>query len=334
MTVFVTGSTGLLGGNLVELLLDHGYKVKALVRSETNAPKTWIQRGVEIILGDITASASFADALSGCDVVYHCAAYHKEYSGPGDHATTLKKVNVDGTMGLIDTCRLQGVYHVVFVSSNGVTGPAADGIPANEDSGFDEQTDNLYFKSKIEAEKAIDRYLARHQEMRIDIIRPGLMIGPGDRGPTPAGKVILKFLQQKMPFILPGNIVVVDARDVAAAMIASAERTSGVRGERFIIGGQKYTMAQYAETLAAVSGVKVPGRRPPFPVALFIITFASFVSRLTGHSFPVTPMDLRRIRRLEAPDSGKARKILNVRFRSLAESLGDAVGWFRTNGNI
>lgn len=58
--------------------------------------------------------------------------------------------------------------------------------------------------------------------MRVVIIRPGLMIGSGDSGPMPAGQVILNILNKKIPFILPSNIVVVDARDVAAAMVAAA----------------------------------------------------------------------------------------------------------------
>lgn len=329
MRAFVTGATGLLGSNLVELLLEKGYEVKALNRWTAKSKILGIKPQVQIIQGDITAINQFAAELAGCDVVFHCAAYFKEYSGSGSHGQALQKVNVEATLELIEACRLQGVKNVIFVSSNGATVQKKN-IQATEDSGYDEQTENLYFKSKIEAEKKIDRYLKEHPEMRVIIIRPSLMIGPGDSGPTPAGQVIINSLNQKMPLILPGNIVLVDARDVAAAMIAAV--TSGVSGERFIIGGRGYTMAEFAETIQAVSGVEAPKHRPPYFMALLILSIASLVSRMTGRTLPVKPRDLRRMRHQQAPDSSKAGRVLKINFKKLSDSLQDTVAWFKANG--
>lgn len=327
MQAFVTGATGLLGSNLVELLLEKGYQVKALVRSAAKAQKLSAKGQVQIVQGDITAVSQFASELAGCDVVFHCAAYFKEYSGLGSHEQALQKVNVEATLELIEACRLQGVNNFIFVSSNGATLQKKN-IQATEDSGYDEQTENLYFKSKIKAEKEIDRYLHEHPKMRVIIIRPGLMIGPKDSGPTPAGQIILKFLNREMPLILPGNIVMVDARDVAAAMVTAV--TSGKSGDRFIIGGCGYSMAEFAATIQAVSGIEVPKHRPPYLMTLLMLSLA----RMTGRNLPVRPRDLRWMRYLQASDSLKAQRVLKVQFRKLSDSLRDTVAWFKANGYV
>ncbi len=325
MNTFVTGSTGLLGTNLIQLLLTQGHQVKALVRngSKTNE----FVRNCQIVNGDITRCSEFSHALAGSDVIFHTAAYFKEYSHQGDHELALRQTNVEATISLLENCRLQGIRNFIYVSSNGVTGLKCK--MQNEGSGFNEQTDNLYFKSKIESEKAIDDYIMSHPEMRVIIIRPSLMIGPHDSGPTQAGKVLLSIVKGKMPFILPGNIVVVDARDVAKSMVNAVN--NGISGERFIIGGNLYSIAKFAETIHDISGVKLPKHKPPYSVAMIMLSLAYFICKIKKHNLPVRPMDLHRMRILQLPDSSKAKKVLSTQFRDLSESLNDSITWFKQN---
>lgn len=322
MKAFVTGSTGLLGSNLVELLLGAGHEVKALVRTEKKASLLPVGERLTVVRGDLEDVAGFAGELSGCDVVFHCAAYYREYSERGDHQPALQRLNVLATTQLLEASRAQGVLNVVFVSSNGATGAPAEGAAQDEGCGYDEATENLYFRSKIEAERSVDAFRARYPEMRIVVVRPVMMFGPRDSGPTPAGRVILRLLRGEMPLILPGNLVLVDARDVARALLAAATR--GESGERFIVGGRSVSFRELAETLSAASGCPVPSHRPPYPVAMAILAIASLVSR----NAPVRPRDLRRMRRLRAPDSTKARDVLGVEYRELAESCRDAAAFF------
>lgn len=327
MKAFITGGTGLLGANLVDLLLKGGHAAKVLARSEQKAGHLARSPKLEVVKGDLTDIPRFADELAGCDVVFHCAAYYREYSDRGDHRQALQRLNVEATLELLEECRARKVANFVFVSSNGATGVPANGEPQNEACGYDELTENLYFKSKIDAEKAVDAYRAQHPEMRIVVIRPAMMIGPNDRGPTPAGQVVLRMLRGEMPVILPGSIVVVDARDVARALLSAAAR--GASGDRFIVGGRAVTFLQLAETLQAVSGATMPKRRPPYALAMAMLAVASLAGAVTGRSVPVRPRDLKRMRRLRAPDSSKAQRVLGIEFRDLADSLKDAADWFR-----
>jgi dihydroflavonol-4-reductase len=71
MKAFVTGSTGFLGSNLIQALLERGYEVKALVRSKAKAQKILGGLNIEIIEGDLDNVAGFTDALQGCDALFH-----------------------------------------------------------------------------------------------------------------------------------------------------------------------------------------------------------------------------------------------------------------------
>lgn len=91
-TVFVTGATGLLGNNLVRLLLERGLVVRALARSQAKARAQFGEiPGLTIIEGDMQDVAGFAPALTGCDVVFHTAAYFRESYGGGKHWAMLKR---------------------------------------------------------------------------------------------------------------------------------------------------------------------------------------------------------------------------------------------------
>ncbi len=330
MKAFVTGGTGLLGWNLVDRLLEQGHSVKALVRSEERA-KLLPDGGrrVGVVIGDLEDVSAFADALADCDVVLHCAGYHREYSEVGDHREALRRINVDATVNLVKAAREHGVGNFVFVSSNGATGSPPNGSPQNESCAYDDHTDNLYFRSKIEAEKAIEAILSEDPAMRVVLIRPAMMVGPNDLGPSPAGQVLRRLLGGEMPVVLPGNLVVVDARDVASAVLAAVTR--GVSGDRFIVGGRAISFLELATVVEAASGVPMPRRRPPYPLARAMLTLASIAGRVSGQTVPVSPADLRRMRNLRAPDSSKARAVLGVEFRPLTDTLRDTVAWIRAD---
>ena len=86
MQTFVTGATGLLGNNLVRALLAEGHTVRALVRSKHKAQRLLADTDAELVQGDMLDVPAFADALTGCEVVFHTAAYFREYYRAGDHA--------------------------------------------------------------------------------------------------------------------------------------------------------------------------------------------------------------------------------------------------------
>ena len=73
MKILVTGPDGLLGSNLVRVLLEQGHSVRALVHPQSQSG-TLEGLPLESVRGDIVDGDSVAAALQGCDAVIHGAA--------------------------------------------------------------------------------------------------------------------------------------------------------------------------------------------------------------------------------------------------------------------
>jgi dihydroflavonol-4-reductase len=206
MRAFVTGSTGLLGSNLVNLLLQNGYDVRALARSREKARRLLNDPRVEIIEGDMEAIDGFADALAGCDALFHAAAYFREYFAPDDdHWTKLKRINVDGTIALLHEAERRGVGKAIYVSSSTVIGASPNGGVSDETTPPDKSVEiNLYAKSKVMAEAAVAEFLKAHT-LPVVLILPTAMVGPQDAAPTRIGEAIIQLLKREFPVVLPDN---------------------------------------------------------------------------------------------------------------------------------
>src|SRR5260221_7704683 len=157
---FVTGATGLLGSNLVQALLDQGHEVSGLVRSKEKALGVFPDEKIDFVTGDMSDVAAFAPRLAGCDVLFHTAAYFREYYQPGDHKGTLEKINVQGTVDLLIAAEKQGIKKAIHISSAGVIGRKPDGGAGDENTPPDDHAAaNLSFASKANTELAIKRFL-------------------------------------------------------------------------------------------------------------------------------------------------------------------------------
>ncbi|KJH70458.1 SDR family oxidoreductase [Aliterella atlantica] len=332
MQAFVTGSTGLLGNNLVRLLIEQGYKVKALVRSKAKAAKLFADLDISLVEGDMLDIDRFACELAGCDVLFHTAAYFREYFQPGNHWQMLEDINITGTMKLLSEAEKQGVKKVIYISSAGPVGMKANGVPGDESTPYDlEAAKNLYFKSKVVAETAIDKFLQQHS-LPVVLILPGWMFGPQDAAPTNSGKLVLDYLAQKIPGIIDGGACMVDARDVAQAAINAVEK--GKSGDRYIVAGQYLSMENLFKSLEKVTGVACPQRRIPYQATLVYAWLADMYARLTGAKSVLPLEGVRTMHRKRQVTSAKAIAELAASFRPLDETLGDVVNWYLNSDQI
>ena len=122
---FVTGATGLVGTFLLYDLLQKGYRVKALKRSQSNVKqimKTFgfystdaetIFQKIEWIDGDLLDFQSMSDAIDGCTQVYHAAAI---VSFNRKDRAEMMHINVGGTTNIVNVC-LEKKIALCFVSS-------------------------------------------------------------------------------------------------------------------------------------------------------------------------------------------------------------------------
>jgi dihydroflavonol-4-reductase len=334
MKAFVTGSTGLLGNNLVRELLEHGFEVRALARNLSKASKTFAGLNVEIIEGDMENVAGFAKSLEGCDMLFHTAAFFREYYEPGDHWPMLKRINVDATIQLLEAAERAGVKRAIHTSSSGTIGMKPNGAYGDESTVIPlEATSNLYFRSKVECDAAIKKFLetrkSRVHGLEVVTILPGWMFGPGDAAPTNSGQLVLDFLARKLPGILDGGTTTVDARDVARGMRLAAQ--SGENGEKYIVAGNFVSFEQIFLGIEKASGVPAPKLRLPNILVLMLAHTTEFFARLT-RTRPMMPVEaIKGMQAKDGADSSKAIGEFGLSFRPIEETLRDTVAWYRAN---
>lgn len=331
-TAFVTGSTGLLGNNLVRLLAGRGVRVKALARSREKAAKQFAGVPVEIVEGDMLDVARFAPALAGCDALFHTAAHFRDSYKGGKHWDRLHAINVEGTGRLLEAAWAAGIRRTVHTSSvavlNGPAGQLIDETMERREADADD-----YYRSKILADRKVGAFLDGHPEMFVATVLPGWMFGPGDVGPTSSGQIVMDFVRRKLPGRIPGSFSVVDARDVAEHQVAALER--GRSGERYLAAGRHMTMDDLFPLLAGASGVAAPARRIPLTMLRALAAGYELYAGVTGRPVLVSRASVKLLAQ-EADrshyDHAKSERELGCGFRPAAETLADTVAWYRAHG--
>lgn len=329
-TAFVTGATGLLGNNLVRELLARGYRVKALIRSHAKGEQQFSHLPqVERVLGDMADIAGFAAALHGCDTLFHTAAFFRDNYKGGNHQHTLASINVAGTRQLLEHAYRAGIRRFVHTSSIAVL-HGAPGTAIDETCLRAETHADPYYRSKIQADRAVLAFLDQHPAMHGCMVLPGWMWGPGDIGPTSAGQLLGDVMQGKLPGLVPGSFALVDARDVALALIAAA--TQGRRGERYLAAGRSVTLQQLVPLLGRLAAVPTPTRTLPLPLLYTLAALQEAYGRITGKPILLSMATVR----LLVQENGrthfnpaKSERELGLHFRPLEHTLADCLAWYR-----
>ncbi|MET9498596.1 GDP-mannose 4,6-dehydratase [Streptomyces sp. NPDC006552] len=177
-TVLVTGAEGFIGSTLVDLLLDACAHVRAFVHYKPYADKGHLAHllddpRVEFWAGDVRDAGRVADAVAGCDTVFHLAALigiPYSYDSPGAYVQT----NVVGTENIAEACRRHAVRRLVHTSTSEVYGTALT-APIAEDHPL--QPQSPYSASKIGADMmALSHWHAF--ELPVTVVRPFNTYGP------------------------------------------------------------------------------------------------------------------------------------------------------------
>lgn len=332
MKAFVTGATGLVGNNLVRELLAQGYEVSGLARSAEKARQVFGDLPVRCVVGDMENVDGFAPYLRGADVVFHTAAYFREYFGRGDHWRKLQQINVDGTVKLLEAAERAGVGKVIYVSSSTVIGARADGKPSDESMPPDRYAlQNLYAHSKVMAEEAIARFLEAHRLPVVQIL-PSAILGPGDAAPTRSGQILIDMVDGKLPAVPPGGFSMVDARDVAGALIAAVER--GRNGERYIVTGDYHDIGSVLRIASLVRRVPMPRMTLSDGTAMAFARMSEWIASLRGGEPQVTVAAIRVLTARHRVSAAKAERELGFRARPMAETVTDTLRWFEENGYL
>lgn len=326
MQIFITGSTGFVGGAVARRLVDAGHEVRALVRPGANL-RQLEGMPVQKVPGHLGDLSVLQRGMQGCEWVFHVAAL---YSYWGHKWQDFYESNVQGTRNVMETARQAGVQRVVYTSSIAVLGQNKDHSPANESTPV--SLDDMigpYKRSKFLAEQVASQFA--RQGLPVVIVNPSAPVGIGDYKPTRTGQIILDFLHHRMPGYVNTGLNIVDVEDVAAGHLLAAQ--AGELGERYILGGDNLTLKGLLDCLAEISGYSPARFHIPHSVAMAWAYLDTGLARLNPRHIPTaTPETVRLSRRFEFYDSSKAESKLGYSHIPARQALAKAVEWYRANG--
>jgi dihydroflavonol-4-reductase len=323
-TAFVTGSTGFLGINLIEQLIQQGWRVLALHRPSSEMK--YLKRfRVEAIQGDINDPSSLARGMpANLDAVFHVAGDTNMWSRRNAEQD---RVNIDGTRNMVEAALRAKAKRFVLTSSI-----SAYGIHQGKIDETAEQRGRVswinYQRSKFLSEEEVRKGIARGLDAVI--VNPASIFGPYDTSSW--ARLIQLIYTGKLPGIPPGALSFCHSREVAKAHIAAAER--GRTGENYLLGGYDASFLELVKTIGEVTGRKVPAKPTP-PAALFVVSqIGNWISYLTGKPPSITPEMVRMVTRNMYCDSSKAERELGFHAVSLRTMVEDSVNWLKHEGML
>lgn len=333
--VAVTGAAGFIGSAVVRRLMARSVHVVAMVephgdRSNLLGPDV-DPSALEIRPADVRDSGAVTKALDGCRFVVHAAALYGFWS---PDPAAFGEINVQGTRHVLAAAAAQGCERVVYTSTVGTLGldGTENGRAATEESLVD--VAHLFGRYKQ------TKYVAEHEALRaaaegldVSLVLPTFPLGPRDRRPTPTGKVVLDFLNGRLPGYVDTVLNVAHVDDLAEGHVLALEQ--GRRGRRYILGGDNLPMRALLAELGRATGLPVPTLRVPRALALAAGLASDVVEGRLLRRHPSVPLEAARMSATHMRfDDARARTELGYRSRPAAEAVVDSARWFLAHGYV
>ncbi len=326
--ILVTGASGFIGSALTRALVQDGHQVVTLVEPGGDV-RNLEGLAVERVAGDLRRSSDVRDAMRGCRAVFHVAALYRFWAPrPRD----FYDINVIGTRNVLEAARAAGVERTVFTSTVGTLGLEPGAPPADETCFPDvSHLFGSYKRSKYVAEHEVLRAVA--EGLPASIVLPTFPLGPGDRVPTPSGRLVLDFLNGRMPGYVDTVLNAVHVDDVARGHILALER--GAVGRSYILGGTNLSLRELLADLAAVTGLRPPTWHVPRSLTLGAAWVSDTIEGRLLRRHPAIPLEAARMSTTRmAFDDSRARRELGYHSRPPAEAIEASARWFFDNGYV
>jgi len=327
--VAVTGAAGFIGSAIVRALIERGARVIALVEpggSTSNLEGL----DVEQVGADVRDRAALTSALSEARVVFHTAALFRFWAPrPED----FYDINVEGTRNVIAAALKAGCERIIYTSTVATIGlhlgqhrPSDEQVPTRIHHLF-----GFYKQSK---------YVAEHEALRaaaegapLSLVHPTFPLGPRDIRPTPTGRVLLDFLNGRMPGFVDTSMNVVHVDDLANGHLLVLER--GRPGRSYILGGENLSMRSLLGQAARITGLPQVTRRWPAAFGVAVGYASQLIEgRVLGRE-PRVPLEAARMACEHMIfDDSRARLELAYVSRPATEAIRDSARWFIEHGYV
>jgi nucleoside-diphosphate-sugar epimerase len=260
-TALVTGGAGFIGGHLVDRLVQDGWRVRVLddFSSGSEANLAASRPDVELLRGDVCDTALVARAVAGANVVFHQAAIPSVPRSVADPELT-NRVNVDGTLALLQAARCAGVRRFVFAASCAAYGndPA---LPKRED--MTPAPESPYALQKLAAEGYCTLF-AKLYGFETVALRYFNVYGPRQNPQSEYAAVLPRFItaclagraptiygdgEQTRDFVFVG--------DVVEANLLAAESPKAMGAVVNVAGGRRISLNELLGAIQQVAGTQL-----------------------------------------------------------------------------
>src|SRR2546429_656923 len=266
-------------------------------------------------------------AMKGVKRVFHVAADYRLWA---KRKQDIYDSNVGGTKNLLYAAKRAGVEQLIYTST--VATIAVD-RPQHPNEFTDAKLEEMvghYKRSKWMAEK--EALGAAKSGLPVIVAMPTTPVGPWDWKPTPTGKIILDFLNGKMPGYVETGLNFVGVEECAVGHLLAAEK--GKVGERYLLGGENLTLKAMLDTLSKITGLSSPKLKIPHGLALSVAYANTVFSRLIGREPSIPIEGVKIARHMMFVDCLRAQRELGFKAGPVSAALERAVRWYEVNGYI
>ena len=321
---FVTGGSGLLGGHLISRLIGDGAAVHALARSDAAAVSV-AERGATVVRGDLFDDDALREGMSGADVVFHVAGVNEMCTAD---PAVMDRVNVTGTVSVIQAASANGVRRVVYTSSAAAIGEETGEI-GTERTAHSSEYVSAYARSKHVAEVAAFEVA---EQLGVDLVavNPSSVQGPGRA--TGSATLLIRALNSKRPLLFDSTLSIVDIEDCTTGHVNAAKY--GMAGERYLLSGATLTVADAIDLVANASGRSIRPRWLSRTMVQSAGMAAARVASVVRPSLGVCPELITTLLHGHRFDGSKASEELNFSYTDVSDTIKRTIAWLDEEGFV
>ncbi len=321
MRVLVTGADGLLGSNLVRLLLKRKYDVSVFLHPSSKST-TLDGLNIHKYFGDILDISSYDNLIKDTDAVIHMAAITSIWPARSEY---VNRVNIEGTENIVKLALKHKTKRFIYIGSassvNSTNNTNGDSYPGAK-FGLD------YIDSKYHALRSVMDAVKNNGLAALAIL-PTFMIGAYDSLPS-SGRMILSIAKKQLKFYSKGGRNIVYVNDVATAIANSL--TMGEIGQYYIAGNENLTYKSFFIKIAKVIGQEAP----KIGIPNWAIKSIGYLGNLYGNvlnkqpliSYPMALISCEK----QFTDSSAAIQDIGMPQTPIEKAIKECHEWFKANG--
>ena len=312
----------MVGSHLLDALIAQSDEVVALVRTNSAVRKVRTA-GATGVIGNVTKPYDLAEAMWGCDTVFHVAGVNQ---GCPRKTARMEAVNIQGAVNIVEAAATAGVKRVVLTSSVASIGEES-GTIGTEQTIHGGSYVSAYARSKHLGEQAAMR-AAVDNDIELVVVNPASVQGPGRA--TGSAELLLRAMRSKRPWLVDVAVSIVDTEDCTNGHILAA--TNGKAGERYILSGATISVREIVKILSGLTDAPIrPHWLSEGVVSLLGMPLSRFAFTV-GRSTSICPDLVRSLLHGHRYDNSKSRSELGLEYTPIEDTFARTIAWFRSEG--